>query len=255
MGRCPPDNWPVPAAAFEVLRSQSRDLAQGCQQGRWSWAHPFLCPFWDILTPGTELNVDVSLLPLGQCPSLGAGGPGASPHPMGLSGSSPFSLPLAGTGGQGAHTALARVPPGAAPARISGGGRGGGITSASSQPCPIPAAPPAGQGAAGRFGSQPQLPRTGASQCLALLPPEGTHQQPGAPHHPWHQRGTSRVRGGCVGSPRERAKPREGAGVLFGSRSAAGCCWCTRDPSLSSAPCLGAPWVCLAANGTCVDVG
>lgn len=195
MGRCPPDNWPVPAAAFEVLRSQSRDLARGCQQGRWSWVHPSLCPFWDILTPGTELNVDVSLLPLGQCPSLGAGGPGASPHPMGLSGSAPFSLPLAGTGGQGAHTALARMPPGAAPARISGGGRGGGAISASSQPCPIPAAPPAGQGAAGRFGSQPQLPRTGASQCLALLPPEGTHQQPGAPHHPWHQRGTSRVRG------------------------------------------------------------
>lgn len=251
MGRCSPDdNWPVPAAAFEVLRSQSRDLARGCQQGRWSWAHPSLCPFWDILTLGTELNVDVSLLPLGQCPSLGAGGPGASPHPMGLSGSAPFSLPLAGTGGQGAHTALARMPPGAAPARISGGGRGGGVISASSQPC-----------TSSRPGSCGEVwfPASAAQDWSKSVPgsatPRGHPPAARCPPPPLAPKGDFQGAGGCVGSPRGRAKPREGAGVLFGSRSAAGCCWCTRDPSLSSAPCLGAPWVCLAADGTCVDIG
>lgn len=175
----------------------------------------------------------------GSAHNSGLGALGHPPH-TGLSGSAPFSLPLAGTGGQGAHAALARMPPGAAPARISGGGRGGGVISASSQPCPVPAAPPAGQGAAGRFGSQPQLPRTGASQCLALLSPDSAHQQPGAPRYPWHQRGASRVQGAVdvgVGSPREGAKPRQGAGMLFGTRSAAGCCWCIRVFAPGTRPC------------------
>lgn len=105
------------------------------------------------------------------------------------------------------------------------------------------------QGPEGREPTQPwlgchrgqlQLPRTGASQCLALLPPDSAHQQPGAPRYPWHQRGASRVQGAVdvgVGSPREGAKPRQGAGMLFGTRSAAGCCWCIRVFAPGTRPC------------------